>query len=423
MPKNSLFGLVLSGGGARGAYEAGVLQFIKTQIFPKKNTIPNFDIYCGSSVGAINTCYLVSTAHLDPVICGNQLHQTWKDLKQDEIYLRDISAFTGFLTHALKGITLNLFRSTKKTLKNSGQHFNGFFNTQPFPKFIEKHINFKDLNNNVSRGPVKAISLTATNMHTDSMELFLRKKRDVKYTGPYPVHEVMIDTEHPMASAAIPIAFPPVAVGKYYYMDGGLRLNTPLSPAIQLGADKIFIIGLHNTSERLNNYALNGNDENINHYVPTLGDIMGKVLNSLFLDQVEYDLEQLQRINRIIDWAKMLYGDNFTEEINKMLLEKKIRGDVANRGLKELKVFSIFPSRDVREVFGDCLNDPKTYSKHFGSFEKLLLKVLDVDLIQGRDFLSYLMFLPNYLESLVELGYEDAKARKDEIEVFLSNRP
>lgn len=415
MSKRPTFGVVLSGGGARGAYEAGVLTYLHEKILSKKSTIKNFDIYCGSSVGAINTCYLVSSAFLAPEERADKLFRTWKDLKQDEIYVRNLSGFTGFLVNALKGISLNFFRSPKKGPTKPNQHFNGFFDTKPLPKFIGKHIDFIELNRAVSKGPIQAVTLTATNMMTDSMELFVHKKRTVAYTGPYPVNETMIDVEHAMASGAIPIAFPPVKVGKHFYMDGGLRLNTPLSPAIQFGADRIFIVGLHSASERRHVYQSDAEPD----YAPTLGDILGKVLNSIFLDRIEYDLEQLHRINRISEWGRMCYGDNFVSEINKMLAQKKIRGDIANRGLKDLKVCSIFPSRDLREVFGACLAEPHAYSKHFGSFEKLLLRVLDVDLIQGRDFLSYLMFMPNYLGKLLELGYADARTKEAEITEFL----
>lgn len=414
MNKKSLTALVLSGGGARGAYEAGIMHYIRSVMTKKYNLKKHFDIYCGSSVGAINTCYLASTAEYDPIDRGNTLYNTWSQLKQDEIYLRDTSALRSFLYKATKGITFNLFKNPKK--QKAGDYFSGFFDTTPLPNFIKKHIDFKLLNQSVDKGPVTAIALTASNLTTDELVLFLKKKADHPYIGPYKTIETDLNIDHPIASGAIPIIFPPRKIGNYYYMDGGIKLNTPLSPAIQLGAKKILIIGLHNEQERVSRRTI----EQGLIYPPTLGEIIGKVLNSIFLDKITYDVEQLERINRIITWTKELYGPNYLKDLNHMLQISGEEVEVAKRGLKELKVLSLFPSRDIREIFHISLTNPGTYQKHFGRLEKFLLKILDVDLIQGQDFLSYLMFLPDYLTMLLELGIEDAKAKEDEIVEFLT---
>jgi NTE family protein len=417
MPKKHKIGLVLSGGGARGAYEAGIMHYILTQLAPKKLVIQNFDIYCGSSVGAINTCYLASMAHENPIAAGNKLYQIWNTLKQEQIYARDFMALSQFVAQSAAGITLNLFRRMgKNSASRKGQHFVGLFNTKPLPKFLRDYIDFKQLNKNVTKGPVSAVSLTATNVNTGYMELFVKKKRETAYTGAYVFRETELEVEHAVASGAIPIVFPAQKIGKYHYVDGGLRLNTPMSPAIQLGADRVFVIGMHNAAARRN---LEGSELDKVH-TPPLGEIIGKVLNSIFLDHIEYDIEQLTRINRIIEWGRMTYGEDFLERINDTLLKKKIRGDIANRGLKDIQAYSIFPSRDIGKLFSECLSDQTNAKAYFGPLEKLVLKILDIDINETQDFLSYLMFMPNYLQKLLGLGYLDAETHKDELIEFLS---
>lgn len=416
--QNNRTALVLSGGGARGAYEAGVIHYITTVLAPETGIRPTFDIYCGSSVGAINTCYMASMAHDDPVKKGNTLYKTWKELKQDEIYARNLAALTSFIAKSTAGMALNIFRSSKRVPRTTDKHhFRGLFDTSPLPKFLTKHIDFKQLNANVTKGPVSAVSVTATNIATGYMELFVKKKKTLPYTGGYVFRETEIEYHHPLASGAIPVAFPPHKIGKYYYCDGGLRLNTPMSPAIQLGANRIFIIGLHNIAAR---EALVGSEIDV-VYPPTLGQVMGKVAHSIFLDRIDYDMEQLTRINRIIEWGRMHYGADFLEQINAMLKTKRITGDIASRGLQDIRALNIFPSQDIAGIFAGCLSDPKSYVGFFGMLEKLVLRVLDVDLIQGRDFLSYLMFLPNYLVKLLELGFEDARTQRDKIAAFFAS--
>lgn len=412
---NPLTALILSGGGARGAYEAGVMHYIHSVLSVERKILHHFDIYCGSSVGSINTCYLASASHLDPVTRGNTLYRTWKDLKQEQIYLRDVRSLSSFILRTMGGLTLNFFRSPRKEYATSSTHFQGFFDTRPFPFFLKHHISFRDLNKNVDEGVVTAVALTATNLRTDHMELFIKKKAGHPYKGPYTVNETKLSFRHALASAAIPIFFPSIRINGTYYVDGGLRLNTPLSPAIQLGAEKILLIGLHNTEERRSQNEILDSD-----IPPTLGELIGKVLNSIFLDRADYDIEQLERINAILSWGKARYGENFLDEINKVASKIKKRKNIEKRSLKEIKALSIFPSRDIRKVFFECINEPRTFKQNFGAFEKMFLKILDVDIIRGQDFLSYLMFLPNYLGQLLELGYEDAKAKRDEIAEFLA---
>jgi len=259
----------------------------------------------------------------------------------------------------------------------------------------------------------KAVSIVATNVFTGRMELFIEKRSDVEYTGEYIHHFTKIQAIHAMASAAIPVVFPSVPINGIAYTDGGLRLNTPMSPAIQLGADAVFVIGLHHRAqpgEKIPSHGTKGDP-------PSLGQVVGRVMNSIFLDRIQYDIEQLERINRIIDWGEMLHGKKFLEDMNQMLRKRKIRGDIANRGLKRLRVLRIRPSADVGELFLHYFQ--KYRHKHFTTFEKFLVRMMDIDPTGGVDFLSYIVFMPEYLRALLDLGFEDARRHHTELKEFL----
>jgi len=406
-PPSKRIGLVLSGGGARGAYEAGVLHYIRTML-PPKVRLRNFDIGCGSSVGAINTCYLAATAH-NPAQQGEEIRRIWENLTSDNIYRRDSTAFWDFLGKSSRGILRNIFGPGR----GAHPHFHGFLDTTPFLPFIEKIIPWAMISNNIRSGLVKAVSIVATNVFTGRMELFIEKNHAVEYTGEYIHHLTSIQAIHAKASAAIPLVFPTVQIDGIAYTDGGLRLNTPMSPAIQLGADALLVIGLHHRAKPGEKIPFHG----VKGHAPAMGQVLGRVMNSIFLDRTQYDLEQLERINRIIDWGEMLYGKDYLHDLNGMLMEKSIKGDIANRGLKRIQVIRIRPSEDIGEVFSHCFRRGKKV--HLSMFEKFLSRFLDIDPSGGVDFLSYISFIPEYLKKLLDLGFEDARRHHNELKEFL----
>lgn len=399
-------GLVLSGGGARGAYEAGILHYIRTML-PQKIRHRQFDVHCGTSVGAVNTAFLAATAH-DGNLQGIEIRRLWENVQEENIYRRDKKALWDFLAKSSKGVLYNLFSSTKV----KDHHFTGFLDTSPFLPFIQKAIPWKMLSKNVQAGFVKAVLIVATNVFTGRTELFVEKTRDVEYTGEYITHFTRITPLQVMASAAIPIIFPSVMLGPIAYTDGGLRLNTPMSPAIQLGADHILVIGLHHRAKKGDKIPFHG----VRGKPPAMGQLIGRVMNAMFLDRIQYDLEQLERINRIIDWTEMLHGKDFLANLNKMLTKQNIRGDIANRGLKRITALRIRPSEDIGELFSYCYKRGR--DKHFSSFEKFLVRVLDIDPSAGVDFLSYISFMPEYLKTLLDLGFEDARKHHNELKEF-----
>ena len=404
----SKLALVLSGGGARGAYEAGAIHYIRTQLSPAFKSRA-FNVLCGASVGALNTCFMASTAHV-PELQGNEIYNLWKNVREENIYKRNLKALFEFLGKNTRGVLMKFLRRSG----SDSPHFPGFLDTSPFLPFIKQAIPWKRITRNVQEGFLDALSIVTTNVFTGRLELFIQKSEKTKYLGDALVHYGPIQPVHAAASAAIPVIFPSVMIDDMAYTDGGLRLNTPLSPAIHLGADSILVIGLNHRAKPGEKIPMQG----VKGEAPALGQVLGRVMNAIFLDKIQNDMEQLDRINHIIDWCEEVYGKDFIKKMGKFLSKKKNVGSFGERGLKKLRVFRIRPSQDIGDIFSQCFREEG--SEHFTSFEKFLIRFLDADSKGGIDMLSYISFLPSYLKRLLELGFEDAKSHHDEIEEFMS---
>jgi NTE family protein len=412
MEKNmNRLALVLSAGGARGAYEAGVIYYIRMGL-PKKTASRNFEILTGTSVGAMNTCGMASTAQ-DPQLQGKSLKEMWFSLNQSNIYRRDISATTHFLGSTLGGIMRNFLTFNPFHIASrKGPHFESFLDTAPLKEFLTKVIAWPKIEKNILQGPVDAVALSVTNLNNGSNELFFQKKPSVVYRGHYVHHEGALKPEHAIASAAIPIIFPPEKIGKTYYADGGLRLFTPISPAIQLGADRLIVVGMRKRPKPMQPYK---GGQRISTKTPTIAEQLGRMLNGLFLDRIEFDMEQLDRINTIIDISEKIYGKNFLEKINERMKKESYKTDIATRGLKKIEGMEIQPSEFVNNIFLRWFQKGEKGHFKFSALEKILVRLLDIDPTSGSDLLSYLIFAPQYIRDLFDLGYEDAKRKKDRL--------
>jgi len=403
--------LVLSAGGARGAYEAGVIHYIRTGL-PKPFCQRHFDILSGTSVGAINIATLASTAE-DPRMQGERLKELWCSLKQDNIYRRDFGAASHFLASTVGGIFRNLATfNILKIGRRKGPHFTSFLDTTPLREYLLKTIPFEKIEDNVLHGPLDAVVMNATNLGSGNNELFLQKKPEIRYDGHYIHHEVKIQVEHTMASSAIPIIFPSVKLDNTFYADGGLRLFTPMSPAIQLGADHLIVVGLR---RRPTIREIKKEHKNDKKKEPTISDQMGRMLNGLFLDRIQHDFQQLNRINTIIEMSEKVYGKEYLEKVSQAMIKHGLKGDIASRGLKRIKAIEIQPSRSISSLFLQWFKKTKKSDFQFSSFEKMLIRILDIDPATGKDLLSYLTFAPSYLQELFQLGYEDAQRQKSQI--------
>lgn len=405
--------LVLSGGGARGAYEAGIIHHFRKNIRPDHH---GFQIHSGTSAGALNTCFLASNAD-NPRKQGEMIRMLWEEMSSSDIYRGDFAALVKLIGRSIRYSLSHAFGFSTPKKKDRQQDiiFRGLLDTTPFIPFLKRIIPFKKIHQNIQEGWVDAVSISATNIGSSKLELFIDKREEIPYTGAYKVHIEPIDWRHAMASAAVPIIFPSVRIGPYFYTDGSIRQNTPMSPAIQLGADKIFLIGVkyRDPAKPMLKY----NEPNA---YPSLTRIFGVLADALFLDHIEYDVEQMTRINRIIDWAEMKYGAGFLPEINRMLSEKGIQGDIANRGLKKIEVFSLFPSADLGKLACERLVQLSRTKKTLNQIERFFLRFLEIDPNAELELLSYLMFDKEYIRNLIEIGIADCQKRETELNRFLT---
>lgn len=371
------YATVMSAGGARGAYQAGVMRALY-EICQSHGNMELFRTMCGVSAGAINACSLASRAEdLDSATL--HLCNTWRNLDADQVFRTD---YTSVTRNALKVVrNLGFGPISKKTVSKSI----GLLNTQPLSQLIEDNIEFDRIQPNLDAGRIRAITATATDYTTALSVTFLQSGIDIDdwVSDNRLSRHTQLSTEHIMASSAIPVFFPPVNVDGRYYGDGSLRNSAPLSPAIHLGADRILVVGVRNWGQ-----VTLESREKLN---PSLGRVISVLINAIFLDSVESDLERLELINHYIS------------ELKRTGLETE---------LKPIETLYIHPSMDLAELA----------SKHQERLPAIIRYLFDGlgSPEESAELLSYLLFDSAYCTQLVELGIEDTYQQKTRIERFLN---
>ncbi|MFP8880347.1 MAG: patatin-like phospholipase family protein [Myxococcota bacterium] len=402
--------LVFSGGGARGAYEAGVVHYLVSEL-PKRLGHPvKFDILCGTSVGAIHACFLAATADQDGDR-GARLVDFWTQMRIEQVLplsARDLMRIPARM--------LGL-RGTKNPDGEPPERLYGLLNTEPLERMVVRAIPWRGIRDNVRRGNVEAVCVAATQIASGRVAIFI-ENRDRKL--PLWTRDPMIVPRptrllpvHALASAAIPLLFPAVRVGRTYYADGGLRLNTPLAPALRLGADRVLVIALRQNITRAHEIATSSST--IEDYASPLF-LFGKVLNSLMLDHLDTDLARMHVMNEILSDGTTAYGPDFTERINEVAF--------AERGQRFRKIHDLVirPSRDLGILAGEVLESmPEDRSR--SPLLRLAMRGNGGRLSAESDLLSYLLFDGEFLGPLASLGYVDAKAKEDELAAFFSDDP
>ncbi len=370
---NSKLGLVMTGGGARAAYQVGVVRAIY-EILKKDSSL--FEVITGNSAGAINSTYLAANAK-DWDVATADLMALWKRIRPQDVYdlrVRTISEL------GMKWLGGTMFGGLTPT----GSHINHLLDTAPLRKLLKREIDFKQIENNLKDSTLHGVGLSTTNFNSGSNVVFYEGSQEIEdwsRSDRFSIRE-HLNLDHLMASAAIPFFFPPIQVGESYYGDGCIRQTTPLSPAIHLGADKIIAIGVrypHHQS-RMKDLALSPFKN------PTIGQITGVMMNAVFLDSLESDVERMMKINSLM---KEGHRDSF----------------------KVIPIMMLRPSRDLGKMT-EMLNEelPRTL--------RYLLKGIGVTEHEGLDLLSYLAFDKSYTVPLMELGYEDTLKLKSEIQDF-----
>ena len=370
--------LVLSGGGARGAYEVGVLRWLareRPQFFEQTR------IVSGSSVGAINAAYLASHGMSPSAV--ESLARIWSELTIDELI--------GFGARHLVG-RIGRWRDRAVDGEIPGQ---GWLRTDGYEKLIYGSVDWPRLNETVREGKLDAIAIAATEVGSGRTHIFVSHHETVsKPVWPFDGSMIGLHTplgpEHVLASASLPFLFSPVKIGGRWFCDGGLRQNTPLSPALRLGADRLLAVSLKKTST---------DDGTATHAFPGFSQLIGKLLNSLFLDRLLWDLDRLSRINTLLACIEHLHGE---ESVSLLQAELVKRG---RRPYHHVDYVGVLPSADIGRIAATMLQPPHQLHTPLGFFMR---RILGSGASGVSDAASYLLFDGAFASRLMDLGSQDA---------------
>lgn len=393
-------GLVCSGGGARGAYEAGVIRYLREELPPSVRAHVRFDVLSGTSVGATTSCYLAATMHL-PDEQGRGLAALWTGLSLEQVFRVE--------GESLYSMSRKIWRATRANERPEGWRLYDLFHPEPIEKIVRHAIDWPRIAANLARGLCSAVSVSATRIRDGKTVIFIQRREGGIPTwsrDPYQQpEEVVLGPEHALASAAIPLLFRSARVGDEYYCDGFVRQNTPLSPALRLGADRVLILSLrHKPKSAMDPPKLES--------MPTTPQIIGKVLNALMVDRTEYDLDRLRRLNEMLESGRLTYGDDFVSRMNETL--EKIRGQ-PYRVIRDLVVR---PSRDLSELARPHLEKRAKRESDEAIPTRLLHRLSGSNLFAQAELGSYLLFDAAYANDLISLAMEDAHARREQLIEF-----
>jgi NTE family protein len=388
--------MILSGGGARGAYEVGALWYIFDDLTRLRGAPPRLDILCGTSVGAINACYLA--AHLaDPVLGLRRLVELWSELQ---------------LTRVL-GFGVRQVVSLPRLLLGGTKDGTGLFDVRPMADLVQREISWRAVARCLRRRQLRALTVSTTEVSTGRTVVFMQTSPDSVIPTTAPPRTLYradhIGPHHALASAAIPFLFPPVRIDSELYLDGGLRQNTPIAPALRLGATHIFAIG--GSREVKGVLAPEGSGAGAS--APGAAFLLGKILNAFLLDHVDVDIDLLTRLNNVMADGTTAYGPDF---VDRMTVEAERHGRPAYRSVKCL---ALHPSEDIGRLASEHVQRGRFRGDPIVT--KRLLTMLDLGGGTEADLASYLLFDGTFCRQLIEMGRADAKARRDELLAFFGD--
>lgn len=388
-------GLVLTAGGARGAYQAGVLKRIG-EIKALKGRSSPFPIVTGASAGAINGAMIA--AHSDAFCEGSQLlAKLWGKLEFSDVIRTDAPAMLGNLRKLVMDISLGgLFGAGRVA---------ALLDASPLREFLRQRLPLERLPDLIANRHLYAVGITATSYHSGRAYTFVqgRKGHPTWLRSRRVALPVPLEVDHICASAAIPIVFAPVPLSindsPIYFGDGAMRMVTPLSPAIRLGAERVFAIGIRSfesAEELLATELRHAADGESTAQIrrPPLAQICGVFLNAIFLDHLDADIEHLERMNRLVDE-----------------LEHPVLRDLSEP-LRRVEPMVLSPSEDLAVV-------AKTFVHRLPRSVRYLIDGLGTPDAQSADLTSYLLFDKAYTRELIDIGYRDASVGIAEIEHFL----
>jgi NTE family protein len=368
-------GLVLTGGGARAAYQVGVVKAVRDVLDnPRKNPFP---ILCGTSAGAINAVTLGVLADDFSRAVANLL-EVWENMRCHHIYRTDAWHIIKSGASWLAAMMLIRRKAPVSLLDNS-----------PLAQMLSRNLPFDRIQSNIDAGCLYALCVTASGYTSGQSVSFFQGvpglqawERNQRLGA-----SVELKLEYLLASAALPFIFPAIKVHREYFGDGSMRQIAPVSPALHLGADRVLIVGTgRQTTEQART---RGND------YPSFAQIAGHALNSIFLDSLAVDIERLERINRTV---KLIPPERLAD---------------SSTQLRPVKVMVISPSQPIERIAARFLHELPTTVR-------FILKPTGALNRSGSNLASYLLFEPSFCRALIDLGYQDTISREKEIKEFFA---
>ena len=371
--------LVLPGGGARGAFQVGILKAL-AELLPKGSAIP-FAVVSGTSAGAINAIVLANKARRFKIAVA-ELVRVWANFRCHQVYRTDNLTMLKSSLHWMGAIVFGgfLVGMPKSLLDNA-----------PLRALLSRNVRFPRIQDGIDDGFLEAVTITAAGYASARSTSFFQaaagrhgwsRTRRVGVRGD-------LNLDHLMASIAVPMIFPPVQINGEYFGDGAMRQATPLSPAIHLGADRILVLGIRD--ETADKAPTLENPQEI----PSFAQIAGYMLDTLFMDGLYTDLERMTRINQIIDSVD-------TEHRKGSLVR-----------MRAIDTMLIVPSKDLRDI-------AHKHRKQLPFAIRGLLRGIGGNRGGESRLMSFLLFEQAYKRELIQLGYHDAMNVKDELLAFVT---
>lgn len=366
-------GLVLPGGGARAAYQVGVLRAI-ADLLPARASNP-FPIVTGTSAGAVNATAIAVHAERFRVAIGN-LERVWRNFRVDQVFHADTASMLRSGMHWLLALLSGgwLLPPPKSLFDNT-----------PLRELLTEQFDFSNVRRAIEEGYLEALAMSAAGYFSARSVTFYQARPGItpwtRMRREGQPAELCLD--HLMASVAVPFLFPPVRMSEEYYGDGAMREANPFSAAIHLGADRLLVIGTRNESRM---------PAGSPPPSPTFGQIFGYMLDSLFSDGLYSDLERLTQLNQIVSQVGPIQVDGAR--------------------IRKIDMLVMLPSRDVSEIARHHVNSlPRAL--------RILLRTMGALNTGGGQLMSYLLFQDRFTRELIALGYRDAMKRSDDLLAFL----